>query len=166
MGEGLKVKVTVKAWYDRPSGYRLSPSFTPETGKLNHEETISCPHAKEHAELFLHFLDVIGYDCGVRGGEFKEFAGRAAKVKQLTEELWKVGTHDKNTKLDAEPKEIDTTVICDKCQRQERVSFAECMRKGWPVCHGHTMRMDETEANIEEAIAVIIGKREIGPKKD
>lgn len=158
---GLVVKVTIRAREDHPSGYRLSPGFSAKTAKLNHDETISCPHAEEHVLLFLHFLDVIGYDCGVRGGEFKEFAGRAAKVKQLTEELWKVGTHDKNIRLDDQPKELDTTVICDKCQRQERVSFEECMRKGWPVCHGHTMRMDETEAAIEEAVAAIVGRREV-----
>ena len=99
MGEGLKVKVTVKVWYDRPSGHRLSPGFDAGTAKLNHEETISCPHAKEHALLFLHFLDVIAYDCGVRAAEFKEFAGRAEKVRQLTEELWKTGTHDKKWEI-------------------------------------------------------------------
>lgn len=164
MGEGLKVKVTVRAWYDRPSGYRLSPGFDAGSSKLNHEETINCQHAKEHALLLLHFLDVIGYDCGVRHGEFKEFAGRAEKVKRLTEELWKVGTHDKNVRLDDQPKELDTTVICDQCQRQERVSFEECMRKGWPVCHGHTMRMDETEAAIEEAVAAIVGRWDLGKK--
>ena len=162
---GLVVKVTVRAWMDRPSEHRLSPGFDAQSGPLNHEETISCAHAKEHALLLLHFLDVIGYGCGVRHGEFKEYPGRAEKIKQLTEELWKVGTHDKNVRLD-QPEELDTTVICDKCQRQERASFKECMQRGWPVCHGQAMRMDETEAAVEEAVAAIVGKRELGPQKD
>jgi hypothetical protein len=88
----LKVRITVKGMADRPSGYRLTPGFT--GSGIDHEETIGCGHAKEHALLFLHLLDVIAYDCGVRKGEFKEYAGRAAKVKQLVDELWATTPRD------------------------------------------------------------------------
>ena len=46
----------------------------------------------------------------------------------------------------------DTLVICDRCGKQIEVSFGHCLRNGWPICHGVTMRMDSTTAMIEDEI--------------
>lgn len=35
----------------------------------------------------------------------------------------------------------DTSVRCTKCGDAMRVSFAESMAHGWPVCCGETMRL-------------------------
>jgi hypothetical protein len=42
----------------------------------------------------------------------------------------------------------DTTVRCDKCGCEKRVSFGACLRSGWPKCCGYTMRMLTTKADI------------------
>lgn len=33
-------------------------------------------------------------------------------------------------------------VWCKTCGREERVDSAECLRSGWPLCHGSTMTID------------------------
>lgn len=50
----------------------------------------------------------------------------------------------------------DTRVICDKCGNSDWVSFAQCLREGWPKCHRLTMRLDITEADIEDDIAKLV----------
>lgn len=67
----------------RPSGH----AFTGNIAIINHEETLSCVHAKEHVTLLLKFLDLIAYDCGVRQGEFKELEERVEMIKQLIASL-------------------------------------------------------------------------------
>lgn len=36
-------------------------------------------------------------------------------------------------------------VWCRKCGRTQNVDSAECLRHGWPKCHGETMTIDSPE---------------------
>ncbi len=36
-------------------------------------------------------------------------------------------------------------VWCRTCRREESVDSAECLRSGWPKCHGYTMTIDHPE---------------------
>ncbi len=36
-------------------------------------------------------------------------------------------------------------VWCKKCGRSIKVDSAECLRSGWPECHGETMTIDPPE---------------------
>jgi hypothetical protein len=36
-------------------------------------------------------------------------------------------------------------VWCTRCGRTEKVNAAECLRYGWPKCHGETMTIDSPE---------------------
>ncbi|MGO4561041.1 hypothetical protein [Rhizobiales bacterium 3FA27D7] len=36
-------------------------------------------------------------------------------------------------------------VWCTICGRSQKVDGAECMRSGWPVCHGYTMTIDSPD---------------------
>lgn len=36
-------------------------------------------------------------------------------------------------------------VWCTVCGRSERVNGAECLRHGWPKCHGYTMTIDSPD---------------------
>jgi hypothetical protein len=47
----------------------------------------------------------------------------------------------------------DSRVVCTTCGREERVRFAECLSRGWPKCHGQTMRLEECSADIDAAVA-------------
>lgn len=45
----------------------------------------------------------------------------------------------------------DTTVRCFVCKRTEETSFEYAMRNAsWPACHGQTMEMIETSADIDK----------------
>jgi len=33
-------------------------------------------------------------------------------------------------------------VTCRTCRREKTVNGAECLRHGWPKCHGQTMTLD------------------------
>lgn len=46
----------------------------------------------------------------------------------------------------------DSYVKCDECSETKTVNFAHCLRDGWPVCCGHTMRLLRTEADIDAAV--------------
>lgn len=36
-------------------------------------------------------------------------------------------------------------VWCSVCGRSQKVDGAECLRSGWPKCHGYTMTIDSPE---------------------
>jgi hypothetical protein len=51
----------------------------------------------------------------------------------------------------------DSTVRCRICQREERVSFAKCLRSGWPkCCRGYTMTLTTTKADIDAAVGSVV----------
>jgi hypothetical protein len=52
--------------------------------------------------------------------------------------------------------EPDSLVRCSKCQREERVSFAVCLGSGWPKCHGYTMTLVETKADVGAATTSVL----------
>lgn len=55
----------------------------------------------------------------------------------------------------------DSMVQCLECGRQEQVSFAHCLRRGWPKCCGYTMRLME-HPDVSEVMADVLrqgGKR-------
>lgn len=35
----------------------------------------------------------------------------------------------------------DSKVECQTCRKSKRVRFATCLRSGWPMCCGSTMRL-------------------------
>lgn len=45
---------------------------------------------------------------------------------------------------------------CSQCGREERVNFAHCLRFGWPSCHGYTMTLQKTDADIDAAVGEVI----------
>ena len=45
----------------------------------------------------------------------------------------------------------DSVVRCTVCGRTEQVSFAWSLRNGWPTCHGYTMHLEKTEADVTAA---------------
>ena len=61
---------------------------------------------------------------------------------------------------------MDTLVRCKKCHHSEQVSFAYCLRVGWPMCHGETMWLEKAPdpEKIEEATAKAIAKQFGGGK--
>ncbi len=73
----IDMTYTITISQERPSEHKLTV----------HRETLTCPHAREHVDLVIHLLDVIGYDCGVRQSEFKELAGRVERIKELIVQL-------------------------------------------------------------------------------
>lgn len=54
---------------------------------------------------------------------------------------------------------LDSKVQCPKCDRIRRVSFADCLRSGWPKCHGYTMTLKNTTADIGGAVAAAVGAK-------
>ena len=36
---------------------------------------------------------------------------------------------------------IGNRVRCEKCGKETEVDSAECLRTGWPECHGYTMTL-------------------------
>jgi Zn finger protein HypA/HybF involved in hydrogenase expression len=36
-------------------------------------------------------------------------------------------------------------VWCTTCGREQKVDSAECLRSGWPKCHGQTMTIDSPD---------------------
>jgi phage FluMu protein Com len=50
----------------------------------------------------------------------------------------------------------ESTVRCSKCGRTEEVNFAACLRAGWPKCHGYTMTLTETTADVGAATAAAL----------
>lgn len=56
----------------------------------------------------------------------------------------------------------DSAVICDECGRVELVAFANHLRFGWPECHEKTMRLLETNADIDAAVSEQYELREGG----
>jgi phage FluMu protein Com len=55
----------------------------------------------------------------------------------------------------------DTTVRCDKCGSEQRVSFQACLRAGWPRCHGYTMRMVDTRADVGKAMTAVLREQTV-----
>lgn len=58
-----------------------------------------------------------------------------------------------------ETKKADTEVVCLKCWKTKRVHFGHCLMNGWPQCHGETMIMRATRANISEETDSLIRKQ-------
>ena len=50
----------------------------------------------------------------------------------------------------------DTLVRCSRCQREEHVDFARCLASGWPKCHGYTMTMVSTTADVGVATTGVL----------
>ena len=46
----------------------------------------------------------------------------------------------------------DSYVKCDGCGQSKQVDFAVCLRSGWPECCGKTMRLRNTQADIDAAV--------------
>lgn len=42
-------------------------------------------------------------------------------------------------------------VWCTVCGRSQEVDGADCLRHGWPVCHGFTMTIDSPEERSARA---------------
>lgn len=57
---------------------------------------------------------------------------------------------------------MDSVVVCDLCERRQDVTFAGGLRDGWPKCHGHTMRLESTTADIDAAVRAALGP--VGPR--
>lgn len=51
----------------------------------------------------------------------------------------------------------DTIVHCPTCNRRKHVSFATCLRGGWPSCCARTMWLLRTTADLEAATRQAIG---------
>lgn len=47
-------------------------------------------------------------------------------------------------------------VYCTVCGRSEDVDGADCLRSGWPKCHGYTMTLDKDRAGT----AALPGERD------
>lgn len=47
----------------------------------------------------------------------------------------------------------DSYVKCDKCSASKQVDFTACLRSGWPKCCGKTMRLINTQADIDAAVS-------------
>jgi hypothetical protein len=50
-------------------------------------------------------------------------------------------------------KRKDTLVQCSKCGRKVRVDFTESLSRGWPKCHGETMALINTAANVTASVS-------------
>ncbi len=46
----------------------------------------------------------------------------------------------------------DSNVECSRCGNSKVADFARCLREGWPMCCGYTMRLIHTAADIEHAV--------------
>ena len=65
----MAIVVTVRSeGATRPSGHKLSPTFS---GGIDYKETFTCPHSRDHADLFMKVLDLSAMKCGIDMGEFK-----------------------------------------------------------------------------------------------
>lgn len=58
----------------------------------------------------------------------------------------------------------DSNVECGTCGRREMANFARCLRAGWPMCCGYTMKLLHTFANIEHAVAETIADQVRGAR--
>ena len=52
----------------------------------------------------------------------------------------------------------DSIVKCLTCGKEEQVNFGFCLFKGWPKCCGYTMRLMNTDADIDNAVSSGIKK--------
>jgi len=48
--------------------------------------------------------------------------------------------------VNSDPKLKRGKVQCTVCKRIEDVSSQNCLRNGWPKCHGYTMTLDVEES--------------------
>ena len=55
----------------------------------------------------------------------------------------------------------DSIVRCDKCSRELSVDFAWSLREGWPMCHGQTMRLLTTKADIAAAVGSVFARAQL-----
>ncbi len=97
--------IVVSIYEERPSGYALTGGL----GRVRHKETISCPHAMEHVKLYLKFLDILAYQCGLEQSEFKKPDGwgeRSAQAVKAIEECRKLEPDDPQ---EAKPRLTDLT---------------------------------------------------------
>ena len=51
----------------------------------------------------------------------------------------------------------DTVVRCPKCGRTQYLQFANGLKNGWSSCHGLTMPIVFTDANIKKAVGKAMG---------
>lgn len=53
------------------------------------------------------------------------------------------GLHDK---IVADVPQLRRGIVwCTKCGRSQKVNAADCLRSGWPKCHGYTMTIDSPD---------------------
>jgi len=58
----------------------------------------------------------------------------------------------------------DSNVECTSCGRKALANFAHCIRTGWPMCCGYTMKLLHTFANVEHAVAETIADQVRGAR--
>jgi len=50
----------------------------------------------------------------------------------------------------------NTKLRCEVCGFEGTTDFAHSLSRGWPTCHGYTMRLISTEADIPSAVARVV----------
>ncbi len=58
----------------------------------------------------------------------------------------------------------DSKVECQSCGSKATPNFAKSLREGWPMCCGQTMRLMNTQADIEHAVGAAMGEGLQGAK--
>jgi len=52
----------------------------------------------------------------------------------------------------------DSKLLCMECGKKSETSFARSLGSGWPTHCGYTMRLIQTEADIDAAVAGIVNR--------
>jgi hypothetical protein len=53
--------------------------------------------------------------------------------------------------------QLDCDLLCTVCGRESQTNFASSLREGWPKCCGYTMRLEHTDADIDQAVKQAVG---------
>lgn len=80
--------VSLRQVINRPSGHKPNPTFV--KGGLNYKEEFFCPHAEEHAKLFIKVFDLSALKCGLNTGEFKKDKEVQAMLTKVPDLLAKI----------------------------------------------------------------------------
>jgi hypothetical protein len=105
----MKFIVSLRQVTDRPSGHKLNPSFV--KGGLNYNEDFCCPHAEEHAKLFIKFFDLSALKCGLDTGEFKtdkEVQAMIGKVPDLLAQIERIISEVNTLHAQVYPPKLET----------------------------------------------------------
>ena len=52
----------------------------------------------------------------------------------------------------------NSNIRCEKCGRRSTVDFGHAIREGWPLCHGVTMKLQLTLADIDDEVSKLVKK--------